>query len=208
MSHRSRVGGLWDEIGQLQFDFMVKQGLKPHHKLLDIGCGCLRGGVHFIRYLDDRCYFGVDMDTGLIEAGIKEAIKAGVDHKRYSLHRSKHFDFSLLGTQFDYAIAQSLFTHLNLNEILLCLVEAEKALKSQGRLYASFFTCANKADYTSIIDHRTTDDKTVHTQAAFSRSMHYTFDQLKWAGNWAGLQCDYIGEWRHPRKQEMAVYYR
>lgn len=208
MSHRSKVGGLWDEIGKLQFNFMVSQGLKPHHKLLDIGCGCLRGGVRFIKYLDDSCYFGMDRDNGLIEAGIKEAVKAGVDHKRYSLHKSTYFDFGLFATQFDFAIAQSLFTHLNLNEILLCLVEVEKVLKPQGSLYASFFTCANKADYTSIIEHHTTDDKIVRTRAAFSRSMHYTFDMLWWAGSWAGLKCDYIGEWGHPRRQEMVVYYR
>lgn len=42
--HRIAVGGMWDEIGKLQFEFMVKQGLKPHHKFLDIGCGSLRGG--------------------------------------------------------------------------------------------------------------------------------------------------------------------
>lgn len=208
MSHRERVGGLWQETGQLQLNFMVSQGLEPYHKLLDIGCGCLRGGVHFIKYLGNGCYFGIDRDNGLIEAGIKEAIRTGVDYKRYSLDRSEQFEFDLFGTQFDFAIAQSLFTHLNLNEILLCLVNVEKVLKPQGRLYASFFTCANKADYAKIIEHHTTDDETVYTQAAFSRSMHYTFDQLWWAGNWAGLHCDYIGDWGHPRRQEMVVYYR
>ncbi len=38
------VGGLWDEIGQLQFDFLRAKGLLPRHKLLDFGCGSLRGG--------------------------------------------------------------------------------------------------------------------------------------------------------------------
>ncbi len=27
--HRGYVGGMWDEIGQLQFDFLVSKGLKP-----------------------------------------------------------------------------------------------------------------------------------------------------------------------------------
>ena len=39
------IGGLWDQMGQHQFDFLKKKGLKPQHKLLDIGCGSLRGGV-------------------------------------------------------------------------------------------------------------------------------------------------------------------
>jgi hypothetical protein len=37
--HRESVGGLWDEIGELQADFLMSRGLRPHHRLLDIGCG-------------------------------------------------------------------------------------------------------------------------------------------------------------------------
>jgi hypothetical protein len=33
-THRDFVGGLWDELGQLQFDFLKQHGL-PQHKLLD-----------------------------------------------------------------------------------------------------------------------------------------------------------------------------
>ena len=56
--HRDVIGGLWEELGQLQLDFMIREGLKPHHKLLDIGCGSLRGGIHYIRYLDVGNYVG------------------------------------------------------------------------------------------------------------------------------------------------------
>ena len=31
--HREAVGGLWEEMGRLQFDFVANQGLKPDHKL-------------------------------------------------------------------------------------------------------------------------------------------------------------------------------
>src|SRR4051794_24004227 len=44
-AHRRRVGGRWQELGSLQLDFMVAQGLQPQHRLLDVGCGALRGGV-------------------------------------------------------------------------------------------------------------------------------------------------------------------
>ena len=40
--HRESVGGMWDEIGCLQFEFLKKQGLLPEHKFLDVGCGSLR----------------------------------------------------------------------------------------------------------------------------------------------------------------------
>lgn len=45
VGHRNYVGGLWDEIGLLQFEFLKSRGLKPHHVLVDIACGSLRAGV-------------------------------------------------------------------------------------------------------------------------------------------------------------------
>ena len=61
--HRDFIGGKWSEIGQLQFDFLLESGLQPHHKLLDIGCGCLRGGIHFINYLEASNYSGLDINA-------------------------------------------------------------------------------------------------------------------------------------------------
>jgi ubiquinone/menaquinone biosynthesis C-methylase UbiE len=38
------------------------------HKLLDIGCGALRGGIHFINYVDAGNHYGLDLNSWLIEA--------------------------------------------------------------------------------------------------------------------------------------------
>ena len=70
INHREYIGDKWDEIGKLQFDFLIKKGLKPHHKLIDIGCGSLRGGVHFINYLNKKNYFGTDINYDLIKIGL------------------------------------------------------------------------------------------------------------------------------------------
>lgn len=69
-SWRDAVGGLWDEVGDLQFNFLVAQGLKPEHSFLDVGCGCLRGGVRFLKYLDDGNYHGIDAQQALLDAGV------------------------------------------------------------------------------------------------------------------------------------------
>ena len=37
--HRAAVGGLWDELGRLQCDFMISAGLLPDHQFIDVGCG-------------------------------------------------------------------------------------------------------------------------------------------------------------------------
>jgi hypothetical protein len=35
--HRTAVGGLWDELGRLQFDYLVREGLQRNNSLLDVG---------------------------------------------------------------------------------------------------------------------------------------------------------------------------
>ena len=60
--HWGFVGGLWETLGQLQFDFITRRGLQTSDKLLDMGCGCFRGGIHFIRYLDNQHYYGLDIN--------------------------------------------------------------------------------------------------------------------------------------------------
>jgi SAM-dependent methyltransferase len=77
--HRNIVGGMWEEIGRLQFDFLVEKGLKTDCYFLDVGCGSLRGGVHFIRYLEPGHYFGIDKSKELLDAG------RNVELKRYNL---------------------------------------------------------------------------------------------------------------------------
>ena len=46
---------------------MVEHGLKPEHKLLDVGCGPLRGGIKFINYLEPGNYYGVDKRADVID---------------------------------------------------------------------------------------------------------------------------------------------
>jgi hypothetical protein len=41
LDHRAYVGGLWEEIGTLQFEFLLRQGLAPSDCFLDIACGSL-----------------------------------------------------------------------------------------------------------------------------------------------------------------------
>src|ERR1700680_1744351 len=74
MGHRAYVGGRWEELGRLQFEFMVSRGLRPEHVLLDIACGALRGGVHFIGYLDSGNYLGLEKEKTLIRRGLAKEL--------------------------------------------------------------------------------------------------------------------------------------
>ena len=108
--HRELVGGLWDEIGALQFEFLKGRGLLPSHRLADVGCGALRGGVHFVRYLEPGRYHGLDVNASLLEAGRRELAAAGLADRAPELIADGGFALSRFGVDFDVALAVSLFT--------------------------------------------------------------------------------------------------
>ncbi len=60
----------WWQAGASTFAHYCKLfSISPGHRLVDYGCGSLRVGAHFIRYLDPGCYFGVELASGLYELG-------------------------------------------------------------------------------------------------------------------------------------------
>ncbi|SRR6266545_34633 len=129
---------MWEPIGRRQFEFLVEQGLQPHHHLVDIGCGSLRAGVHFVRYLEAGHYHGLDIDPRLIAGGWKELRAEGLVDREPVLLVDDAFRLARFGRQFDLALAQSVFTHLPVNPIVRCLREVEKALVPGGRFFATF----------------------------------------------------------------------
>ncbi len=138
-THRDMVGGMWEEIGRLQFEFLRARGLKPNHRFLDIGCGWLRGGIHAIKYLEAGNYYGLDINPSLIEAGRHELRLAGLTHKNPHLAVSDRFELGLFGQEFDYLLALSVFTHLFANHIIRCLAEAREVLAPEGHFRDVFF---------------------------------------------------------------------
>ena len=197
-AHRNLVGGLWDEIGKLQFEFLLRQGLLPGHKLVDIGCGALRCGIPLIRYLDKGNYFGLDINASLIDAGKHELGLAGLTSKQPELLVNDKFELERLHPSFDFAIAQSLFTHLDMNVIVRCLIEARKVLASDSKFFATFFS-APRPGHLAPIQHEPGGIVTNFD----SDSFHYSFAEMQWLAQTAGLVAELIGNWSHPRNQQM-----
>lgn len=200
-AHREFVGGLWDEIGRLQLEYMRSQGLRPNDRLLDVGCGALRGGLHFVRYLDAGNYYGLDINASLIEAGRLELERAGLADKGAHLEVEDRFDASQFKVEFDYAIALSLFTHLFANQIVRCLIEVMKALRSGGEFHATFFE-APRPGHLSAITHSPGEVRTCYDSDPF----HYSLDEFQAMAEIAGLTVERIGEWGHPRGQRMLSF--
>lgn len=195
IGHREYVGGKWDEIGKLQFVFLVSVGLKPHHTLLDIGCGALRAGVHLIPYLDRCKYYGVDKEPSLLNAGHAEIGRGVVGAKDPRLSLLGEFDFyrGVPPTAVDFAWACSLFTHLPMKSIEQCLRRlSEIKIKPGGVFYATFAECNTpKENPTEPHDHRL---------------FEYTRDEMQSVAERSGWSMEYIGRWGHPRGQRMLKF--
>jgi len=96
--HRAYVGGMWEEIGKLQFNFLLSKGLKPEHYLLDIACGALRLGVNAIPYLEASHYLGVEKESGLVKAGLEKELNPELrEEKQPNIIISNTFEFEKLG---------------------------------------------------------------------------------------------------------------
>lgn len=204
--HREIIGGMWDAVGALQLDFLKAQGLAPHHRLLDVGCGSLRGGVHFIDWLEPGNYFGIDISEALLDAGYERELgPLGLQPKlpRGNLRTTGDFDATLFGVTFDMAIAQSVFTHLPLNLIALCLEQTVRIMKPGGVFYATFFRAPDDATWSDRVTHQPGGVITT----AVSDPYHYRLADMIWAAQGA-WRADYIGDWSHPRGQQMIAYRR
>lgn len=202
--HRQLVGGKWGEIGRLQFNYLKSKGLKPHHTLLDVGCGSLRGGVHFVSYLNTFQYFGFDKNEMLIAAGVEVELKnLDIENKVKpgNFASSEDFEYPPHWPQMDYAIGFSIVTHLGESSAELCLQKTAMQLKSGGIFYVTVFEVPEEESGAAPYLH-----KSGIQSWADKDPFHYTFGQLGALGSKAGLELITIEEFNHPRGQKMAIF--
>lgn len=202
--HRRFIGGAFDTHGARQLEFLNGRGLLPEHKLLDIGCGCFRAGRHFIDYLDAGNYYGVDANRPLMQIGYDVELS---DEQRGrlpvgNLRATERFDVGF-GIRFDFAIAQSVFTHVSLNHIRLCLYRVAQVLRPGGSFFATFFEQSPSTPVDRIVS--------PHKARPFFTEKdiywYYRAD-LRWAAEIGPWRVNYIGDWGHPRNQMMMEFVR
>lgn len=202
--HRRTIGNMphWDYLGKIQLDYLVERGLKPEHYLLDVGCGPLRAGIHFIEYLETGHYAGVDQHADMLETAREvELPKHGLVAKQPHLLANQLFEFGKFGMTFDYAMAQSVFTHITLNAIMRCLAEIRLVLKPGGRFYASIFE--NPHGKLFVDDIHPAETTVTHYDRDF---FHYDLDTLRYACEGTGLTMEYEGDYGHPHNEKMLVF--
>jgi SAM-dependent methyltransferase len=201
--HREFVGGAWGTHGQRQLDFLKSQGMLPEHRLLDIGCGSFRAGRHFIDFLDAGNYYGIDANHSLMQTGYdlelsdEQRTKTPITH----LRANDRFDGDF-GVEYEFAIANSVFSHVSLNHIRLALYRLDKVMAPGGSFYATFFE--RKATFPiDAISELTKNGKGYFTE---KNNFWYFRSDLRWAATFGHWKVTYIGDWGHPAGQRMMQF--
>lgn len=188
-TYRQFVGGKWNEISNLQFQFLKDQGMVPESTLLDIACGSLRLGHLAIPYLLPSHYYGIEKEEWRVQEGIEKELGGVTNGAQFSI--CDDFDIKS-DRKFDFMMAQSLFTHLTLDDISKCLGTILQNAKDDTKFFATFF----ESDGTSI------NPEESHPHKAF----RYSYEQMRDVGSLHGWFCYYYGNWNHPRGQKMILY--
>jgi SAM-dependent methyltransferase len=135
--HHRQTGRPW-ALGKYIFDFALARGLRPEHKLLDVGCGALRFGVRAIAYLDEGNYFGVDSHLKSLEAGATYEIPLhGLEHKRPRLLWDETFTFTHFETEFDWAMDFMTSVHISSMQVRQLFGGLAKVLRPGARVLSS-----------------------------------------------------------------------
>jgi SAM-dependent methyltransferase len=136
----------------LQQYFKDLCGLEPNEDVLDLGCGCGGLAAPLTKYLAaSSTYEGFDIGASLIEWCRKNItpkypnfhfLLADVFNRAYNRHgkyRASEYKFPYSGESFDFAFANSLFTHMLPEDMENYLSETARVLKSGGRCLITFF---------------------------------------------------------------------
>lgn len=124
----------WERHGKIQFDFLLSQGLKPEHKMTEIGCGTGRLARKVVPYLDRGNYIGCDISEGALESAAKLSYSEG-----WSTKWPKFFRSSTPPTdRADYLWAFSVFIHLPEDIITQVMQAAAVAMHKDSKFFFSY----------------------------------------------------------------------
>lgn len=175
----------YDFMGATQFRLLCTLGLRSNHFLLDFGCGSLRSGRFFLSYLDDGRYFGIEPNEWLIEDSVNNQIgKDVIILKNPRFDHNSEFRTDVFDQQFDFIIAQSIFSHTGSDLTKTALQNFKESLKPDGLIAVTF-----------VEGHEDTDD----IGWVYPGCVSYRRSSIEGLAAEAGLYIIRI-PWYHPRQ--------
>ncbi|MCQ0007883.1 class I SAM-dependent DNA methyltransferase [Actinomadura madurae] len=129
----SRSHERWLALGQMQFDYLLKHGLKPDDRILEIGCGNLRAGWRFIDHLDAGNYYGIDISPDILLAAQNTLVRHDLGEKLPHLMLVDDLKLKFLPCRhFTIVHAHSVFSHSPIEVIDECLAHVGRVLAPDG----------------------------------------------------------------------------
>jgi len=135
------IKGLYDvSTGPLFVDFLKEEGVLPHHRFLDFGCGYGRVGIPLLRYLQPGHYVGIDLSSERVRLA-KEYVAyeqlESMAPEFYPARKDNSLEF-LAAASFDVIWAFSVFSHMPIEDVSDCLAQLKRLLKHDGVLIANY----------------------------------------------------------------------
>lgn len=176
----------YDLIAAMTFNLLTTLGLRQDHSLLDVGCGSLRVGRLLIPYLNRGKYFGIEPNEWLVREGIRRELgEALVQIKRPTFFFSDSADtITQVKTAFDFALAQSIFSHCGLDLIKSWLSAISRSLAPHGALVATFLIG---------------EEDSARTGWIYPECVNYRPATLERAAKDVNLRFEIL-DWKHPRQ--------
>ena len=194
----------WYEHQQMQLAFLQTRGFNAASRLLDLGCGPMRLGVAVIPQLTTGWYFGQDINPETLAFGEEVLRQAGIaPAANYTLFASDQFELAAVDQPIDIAFSNSLFSHLNLNSILSCLLQVRQVLAPRGVYYSTFFLLDKGRSWLAP-NHR---NKWGREFVSYPHQdpYHYSQSLLAAVAKEAGFRMDLVRDFGHPT-QTMARF--
>lgn len=141
----------YDFMGSTQFRLLATLGLRQDHKVLDFGCGSLRAGRLLISFLRPGNYYGIEPNRNLIEDGLKAELGEQILAVKTPVF-SFNDDFSIPfdDVDFDFIVAQSIFSHTSLSIVDRALQNMAARLTWTGLALVTFIE--GQEDYSGDAD--------------------------------------------------------
>jgi SAM-dependent methyltransferase len=124
--------------GEIQFQILQLEGLRPESQVLEIGCGTLNASLPIIRFLAPRHYVGIDPNAWLRDTQLtKMRVRRLIRRKQPLFLTREDFDASEAQRQFDHILSHSVLAHAAHHQLGQFLQNCARVLAPRGRLLVS-----------------------------------------------------------------------
>ena len=175
-------------VGGLQLRLLRLNGLEPHDRVLEIGCGALVAGKPLLRFLQAGRYVGVEPNVWLLEAAVSgdPEIRRLVREKRPLFLFVEDFDASAAG-RFDYVLSHSVLSHAAEWQLPLFMAAVANVLEPDGVAVVSIRFSDEGGNLTG---------DSHHSEWVYPWTSSYRPETAAAAAAEAGLECEWVREYR------------